>query len=272
MCKVICKYESCMTKTSYPNGRCKKHGGTYDILTNIQSINTDALPLNPTCSVINCNKYISINSKTGKCAHHNKYCINCINWIDARIANKKFNGYCATCFKHCFPTDPLSTTIRAKGVELQVRDFINQRFQGFVHDRPVYSHNCDCPNRRRLDHHLLLGNTILAIETDEFQHRYYNSEEIRYNDLFMHFSGKWIIIRINTNSYFDSNGKYRLTKLHNRLDKLSQEIQKQIERIELDCNTEPLEVIKLFYDDFTYPRYEYTYDGERHVKTLMSDE
>ena len=96
-----------------------------------------------------------------------------------------------------------------------VRNAINTIFEGFVHDRPLYTGNCDCSHRRRIEHFLisqseikkrihykfalriymnhrkLIGNTILAVETDEFGHRSYDQhdEEIRYDDLFMIHSG-----------------------------------------------------------------------------------
>ena len=52
-----------------------------------------------------------------------------------------------------------------------VRNRINQEFEGFIHDTPLYTGNCDCTHRRRIDHRKMIGNTILAIETDEFGHR-----------------------------------------------------------------------------------------------------
>jgi len=40
---------------------------------------------------------------------------------------------------------------------------------------------------------------MLAVETDEFAHKGYDktNEEIRYDDLYMIHSGKWIFIRFN---------------------------------------------------------------------------
>ena len=78
----------------------------------------------------------------------------------------------------------------------------------------------------------------MCVETDEFGHRGYDpkDEEIRYDDLYMIHSGKWIFIRFNP----DGKG----TK---KMERLIQEIQTQIKRIEADQNTELLEVIKLFY-------------------------
>lgn len=54
-------------------------------------------------------------------------------------------------------------------------------------------------HRRRVDHRKLIHNTVLAIETDEFAHRDYDEkdEEIRYHDLYMIHSSKWIFSRFN---------------------------------------------------------------------------
>ena len=64
-------------------------------------------------------------------------------------------------------------------------------------------------------------------------------EEIRYDDLFMVHSGKWIFIRFNP----DGKG----VDMEDKLARLVEEISKQIERIENEENTELLEVVKLFY-------------------------
>jgi hypothetical protein len=95
--------------------------------------------------------------------------------------------------------------------------------------------------RRRIDHRKLIGSTLLCIETDEFAHRGYDplDEEIRYHDLYMVHSGKWIFIRFNP----DGKG----VDIEDKLDRLIEEIQNQIERIEMEENTELLEIVKLFY-------------------------
>jgi len=65
--------------------------------------------------------------------------------------------------------------------EMMVRNRINSEFEGFIHDIPLFTGNCDCTHRRRIDHRKMIGNTILAVETDEFGHRGYDKtdEEIR---------------------------------------------------------------------------------------------
>jgi len=171
-------------------------------------------------------------------------CPNCITWIDSRGGNPKYDGYCATCFKRLFPSDPRSTVIYEHSKEIKVRNAITERFTGFVHDKSLYTGACDCTHRRRVDHRKLIGNTILAIETDEFAHRTYDAtdEVIRYDDLYMIHSGKWIFIRFNPDHI-----RTCTIDLEDRIKALLDEIEKQIHRIELEENTELLEIIKLFY-------------------------
>ena len=123
-----------------------------------------------------------------------------------------------------------------------VRNHINENFDGFVHDKPLYTGNCDCTHRRRIDHRKLIGNTILAIETDEFGHRGYDTkdEEIRYDDLYMIHSGKWIFIRFNPDNNVSK------TDLADKLDKLVETMNKCIIKIEKDENIELVEIIKLY--------------------------
>lgn len=112
-----------------------------------------------------------------------------------------------------------------------------------MHDKPIYTANCDCTHRRRIDHRKLINGTILAIETDEFGHRGYDKhdEEIRYDDLFMIHSGKWIFIRFNPD---DNVVK---SDMEDKLDKLRTTMEKQIERIENEQNDDLVEIIMLFY-------------------------
>ncbi len=91
-------------------------------------------------------------------------------------------------------------------------------------------------------HRKLLGNTILAVETDEFGHRGYdqNDEEIRYDDVYMIHSGKWIFIRFNPDNNISK------TDIDDKLDKLIEIMEDCISRIENNENTELLEIIKLY--------------------------
>jgi len=179
-------------------------------------------------------------------------CKNCKNWPDSQCGNPKYNGYCTRCFQQLFPNDPLTVKIRKKTKEIAVRDFINENFEGFIHDKTLYTHNCNCAHRRRIDHRCLIDNTILAIETDEYQHRSYDKEDedIRLNDVYMIFPGKWIFIRFNPDKYINKRGQRSNPKMAIRLKRLKEEIEKQINRIKNEENTEPVENIKLYYDKF----------------------
>ncbi len=165
--------------------------------------------------------------------------------------NKYYNGYCTHCFAHLFPHHPKTQGIRKKSKELQVRDFINAHYDGFVHDKPLYvdlEGGC-CASKRRIDLRKLIGNTLLCIEIDENQHKNYNKvdEKIRYNDLFIDYSGKYIFIRYNPDVY-KRNGRRSNPKFETRMDRLVLEIEKHIQRINNEENEELVEINKLFYD------------------------
>jgi hypothetical protein len=132
-----------------------------------------------------------------------------------------------------------------------VRDFINSRFEGFQHDKPLFYNETayNYTTKRRINHHKLINDTLLCIEIDENHHKSYSKEyEIsRYNDLSVAFDSKFIIIRFNPDEYKD-NGKSCNPMLIIRLPLLGREIMKQIKRIESNENTELLEVIELYYD------------------------
>ena len=167
------------------------------------------------------------------------------------FANVKYKGYCTSCYQRLFPNDPLTYQIRSKTKEIAVRDYINSNFDGFHHDIPLWTGNCDCTHRRRIDHRKLIGNTLLCIETDENQHGSYDKtdEEIRYDDLMMLHGGKFVYIRFNPDKYKDKNGKSINPMLYTRLPVLHKEIEKQINRIENEENIELLEIIKLYYNE-----------------------
>lgn len=166
--------------------------------------------------------------------------------------NSKYKKYCTSCFRHNFPLDPLTFQIRSKTKEIAVRDFINENFKGFSHNRPLQTGHCDCSIRRSIDHRILIGNTLLAIETDENQHKSYDKmdEEIRYDDLYMAHSGKWIYIRFNPDPYINKKGVRKNPMIASRLVKLKLEIEKQIKRIENEENTELLERVYMYYDGY----------------------
>lgn len=83
------------------------------------------------------------------------------------------------------------------------------------------------------------------METDEFAHRDYDKkdEETRYDDLYMIHSGKWIFIRFNPDPTANCD-----TDLEDRIEVLLNEMEKQIGRIKQGENTEPVEIVRLYYD------------------------
>ena len=74
--------------------------------------------------------------------------------------------------------------IREKGPKTNVRNYLNTNYDGFIHDHAIYTGNCDCTHRRRIDHRKLIGNTMLCVKTDERQHLSYDKtdEKNRYDD------------------------------------------------------------------------------------------
>ncbi len=128
-------------------------------------------------------------------------------------------------------------------MEIRVRNTINARFDGVMHERALYTGGCDCPMRRRIDHRKLIDGTLMCVETDEFAHKSYDSrdEEIRYDDLVAYHTGRMIFIRFNP----DGKG----VDMEDKLDRLVDEMRHQIDRIERGENNGPdlLEIIKLFY-------------------------
>jgi hypothetical protein len=218
--------------------------------------------VNKTCEHLGCKTIPNFNYNGEKiplyCSEHKKSGMKNViskicksNLCLGTQSNPKYKGYCAYCYQHLFPNDPLTFQIRSKTKEIAVRDYINLNFEGFQHDTPLWTGNCDCTHRRRIDHRKLIGNTLLCIETDENQHKNYDEkdEEIRYDDLFMLHGGKFIYIRFNPDKFKNKDGKSLNPMLYTRLPILKEEIEKQIERIKNEENTELLEIIKLYYNE-----------------------
>ena len=219
-----CVEPDCKASAVGKTNKCKRHGG-------------GARCVEPDCKS-------SAVGKTDKCIAHGggARCPHCIDWIDSRCGKSAYDGYCATCFKQIFPNDERSKVVYKHTKEIMVRNIINKNYDGFIHDTPLYTGNCDCTHRRRIDHRKLIGNTILAIETDEFGHRGYNKtdEEIRYDDVYMIHSGKWIFIRFNPDTNVSK------IDIQDKLDKLVETIHENIYRIEQEENIELIEIIKLY--------------------------
>ena len=226
------------------------------------------------CSVCKLEGMVDINHKKCKCGSGKQptfgvigdkrpsCCSNCklenmANIVDKRCIsshcnlrpynNKKHDGFCTHCFKNMFPNDPRTLDIRSKSKELLVKQFLTENHTGFIHDIVLETKHCDCSHRRRIDFRMLINNTLLCVEVDENQHSSYMNDEIRYNDLYLSFSGKFIFIRFNPDNY-RIDGALKKTPIKTRLNSLSEEINKHATRIENGENIELLEIHKLYYN------------------------
>jgi len=92
---------------------------------------------------------------------------------------------------------------------------------------------------------------MLCVEVDEGQHKKYikKDQNIRYDNLFMDFTGKYIFIRYNPDKFIDKYNKSKNPFFNSRMEVLEQVINKHINRINDEDNTELLEIHHLFYDE-----------------------
>lgn len=91
---------------------------------------------------------------------------------------------------------------------------------------------------------------MLCVETDENQHKSYTEmdEDTRYDDLYMAHSGKWVYIRFNPDKYRNAKGKSVNPTIATRLAVLKLELEKQIDRIKKEENSELVERVYMYYD------------------------
>jgi len=179
------------------------------------------------------------------CALHggSKLCVSC------RLFkfHPKYDKHCTDCFINCFPEDPRSAKgTRQKRRETVVCEAIDAACEGFIHDKAMYTGGC-CSHRRRIDHRVMVQGTMLAIETDENAHVGYDKEDevVRYDDLFMAYSCKFVFIRFNCDANREK-GEAK-TSFERKLEVLMECIGAQMCRIEAGENTELVEISKLFY-------------------------
>jgi len=78
-----------------------------------------------------------------------------------------------------FPEDPRSISYHSTSKEHIVRQTIDENFQdlNWIHDKLLWTQNCDCSHRCRLDYQVVIGNTILVVETDDFAHTGYDNDD-----------------------------------------------------------------------------------------------
>mgnify|MGYP003343857297 FL=1 len=64
--------------------------------------------------------------------------------------------------------------------------------------------------------------------------------------------GKFVFIRFNPDPFKNALGTRKNPYMKRRMEYLEEEINKQIERINNEENTELLEIVKIFYDGYDY--------------------
>ncbi len=234
MVTIIVRYMFNLPKYPCDKQNCKKHA-MYGIEKN--------LPFR--CTQHKANEHIiviktSCRGVDGVCPYDCKYGI---------IA---YDNYCVYCFMNLFPTDPRTANIRKKTKELEVVNHVCNVHTGeWYHDAPLwvdFEGGC-CVSKRRIDLRQIFQSTLLCIEVDENQHKYYTQADdfVRYNELMCDLTCKYIFIRYNPDSYKVGNKKIN-TLASDRMKILDEEIKKQIVRINNNENDDLLEIIHLFYD------------------------
>jgi hypothetical protein len=130
-------------------------------------------------------------------------------WCDIR-KNKKYKGYCRTCFMYAFPNEPVARNYKIK--ERHVVDHVKSCFPDFTWtcDKRYDFAPKDCASRRRPDMFVHFGTHVLIVEIDENQHKAYGTscDNKRVCDLYQDFGhAPLVFIRFNPDAYIDANGK-----------------------------------------------------------------
>lgn len=198
-----------------------------------------------------CGRFCTEHKKPGMVGIGNRRCRS--EFCDTCVG-KKYDGYCKRCFIHLYPLDNRSVRCAKKSKELKVRSWLIEEWgELFIHDTPLWTGNCACPHRRRIDFRCCINKFLLAVEVDEGQHKrivYQADDESRYNDLMMIHGGPMIFIRYNPDHYKLKDGTIRKVKDPWRRKKLVATIKKWIDF----ANTNPevdwmLHVEKLYFDE-----------------------
>lgn len=104
---------------------------------------------------------------TGFCITHKggRRCPNCIDWIDSRGGQKKYDGYCATCYHRLFPNTTRRVFRNYKTKEYAVLRHLEQHFptHHIVNDRRV-SDGC---SKKKPDFFFELLTHVIMVEVDD---------------------------------------------------------------------------------------------------------
>ena len=156
---------------------------------------------------------------------------------NGEISDYGYRQHCIQCYIDLFPG------IRHEEL---VRSVIDANFEGFVHNKVMKGSGGDNECRRKIDHRLQIGNTILAIETDERAHadRNQEDEKRRYNEFTSNFPHKFVFIRFNPHTNMED--KLAETDFKHKLGVLMRSIKSQMLRIRVGSNVKKLEIFTLF--------------------------
>ena len=195
-----------------------------------------------------------------------RVCKNHCNITCCQLGNPKYDMYCTFCFPKVFPGDPRVKFIRMKKHEIQwvhailasglLPDYLEWEWDEKIY---VNFHGGCCDSLRRLDLFVIIGNTIIAIEIDENQHKVHANtpyENNRYNDLFMTFSGRYVFLRINPDPYKDVNGEKVDPTFEQRFEKAIVVLKDIVDTVlagndEYDADSPLITVHHMFYDGCT---------------------
>lgn len=122
----------------------------------------------------------------------------------------------------------------------------------WIWDKPLYvtyDGGC-CDTKRRIDLWTLVGNTMVAIEIDEHQHKFYKPdyEANRYNDLVMDFTGRFYFLRINPDSFLQA-GERLNPSMDQRTPVVAAELDQIFQNIADDTCDDLVRIEHVFYDD-----------------------
>ena len=157
-----------------------------------------------------------------------------------RPANPRFRGYCVACYTTLFPDDPLTFQMLYRSKQQATYQFVISRFDGFLHDSPMYLFG------ERIDCRIMIGDTVLCIVTAHTIATAHTIVSKLPTEYVVPIPQKIIIIAFNTDKYIDSCGRSVNTMLYMRLPLLEDEIAHQMERIIAHKNTDQVEVVRLF--------------------------
>ena len=122
------------------------------------------------------------------------------------IVNKKYDGYCAYCYREIFPDKPMARNHKIK--EISVLKFIKTIYTDIdiISDKPIQGGY----SKKRPDIFIDLGEQVIIIEVDENKHKSYDctGENKRLMELSQDVKQKPIVfIRFNPDNYKTINGK-----------------------------------------------------------------